>query len=169
MIDLNTDSVLHRHEIPASVANNGLGLASLTIDVIDCESDTFAYLPDLEYSQIIVFNLKEKTSYRVRHNYFRMHPFQGEFDVDGLKFSWEDAIFSITLSERERDSTFRLAYFHPMSRFDLLLNAFEGRKKIQIRTINLKILMSFKIEISFSFSFSLSAKASSNLLCQLGS
>lgn len=118
MIDLNTDSVVNRHEIPASVVSNGLGLASPTIDVIDCEANTFAYLPDLEFSQIVVFNLNENRSYRVRHNYFRMHPFQGDYDVDGLKFSWEDAIFSITLSEREKDSSFRLAYFHPMSRFD---------------------------------------------------
>ena len=119
-MDLNTDSIVNRHEIPASVVSNGLGLASLTIDVIDCETETFAYLPDLEFSQIIVFNLEENKSYRVRHNYFRMHPFQGDYDVDGLKFSWEDAIFSITLSEREKNSSFRLAYFHPMSRFDFI-------------------------------------------------
>lgn len=121
-MDLNTDSIVNRHEIPASVVSNGLGLASLTIDVIDCETETFAYLPDLEFSQIIVFNLEGNKSYRVRHNYFRMHPFQGDYDVDGLKFSWEDAIFSITLSEREKNSSFRLAYFHPMSRFDFILN-----------------------------------------------
>lgn len=119
VIDLKTDSIVNRHEVSESVVSNGLGLASLTIDVIGgCKGNTFAYLADLETSQIIVYNLMENKSYRVRHNYFRMHPFQGDYNVDGLKFSWEDAIFSITLSEREKDSSFRFAYFHPMSRFD---------------------------------------------------
>lgn len=95
---------------------SGAGLASLTIDVIDCGSNSFAYLPDLQFSQIVVYNLAENRSYRVEHNYFHMHPFEGDFNVDGLKFSWNDAIFSITLSERDKDSSYRLAYFHPMSR-----------------------------------------------------
>jgi hypothetical protein len=44
-----------------------------------------------------------------------MNPFEGDFDVDGLKFSWDDGIFSITLSNRDKDG-YRTAYFHPMIR-----------------------------------------------------
>jgi hypothetical protein len=121
MIDLKTDSVLNRYEIPPSVAADGFGLANLAVDVIDCGFNTFAYLPNLQASQIVVFNLVENSSYAVQHNYFHMHPFQGDYNVDGLKFSWDDAIFSIALSEREKDSSHRLAYFHAMSRFNLIL------------------------------------------------
>lgn len=117
VIDLTTDTVLNRYEIPERIASSGSGLASITVDVIDCENQTFAYLPDLVNSQIIVFNLEQNHSYRVTHNFFHMNPFEGDYNVDGLRFSWDDAIFSIALSPREKNSTYRLAYFHPMSRF----------------------------------------------------
>ena len=64
---------------------------------------------------MLIYNLQENTAYRMQHNYFRMNPFEGEFDVDGLQFSWDDGIFSITLSNRDEDG-FRTAYFHPMIR-----------------------------------------------------
>jgi dopachrome tautomerase len=118
VIDLKTDSVLSRYEIPLSVVGDALGLANIAIDVIDCKNNnTFAYLPNLSTSQIIVYDLNENKSYRVQHNFFHMHPLQGDYNVDGLMFSWDDAIFSIALSERDEDSTHRLAYFHAMSRF----------------------------------------------------
>lgn len=115
MIDLNTDKVVNRYEIPASVAINGYGMASITVDNVDCDNNTFAYLPDLQHSQIVVYNLAQNRSYRVQHNYLRMNPFQGDYHVDGLKFQWDDAIFSITLGKRDKDF-YRMAYFHPMSR-----------------------------------------------------
>ncbi|KAG5676601.1 hypothetical protein PVAND_006424 [Polypedilum vanderplanki] len=48
-----------------------------------------------------------------------MNPFEGEFDIDGLKFSWDDGIFSITLGKRDdsKDGSYRDAYFHPMISF----------------------------------------------------
>lgn len=123
VIDLQTDSVVSRYEISPSLASNGLGFANLAVDVIDCQNNSFAYLPDLASSRIVVYNMNENRAYKVEHNYFHMHPFQGDYDVDGLKFTWDDAIFSIALSERDKDSSYRLAYFHPMSRFDLILNS----------------------------------------------
>jgi dopachrome tautomerase len=76
MIDLKTDTVLNRYEIPPP--SSGSGFASITIDVIDCEQNSFAYLPDLLASQILVYSLRENRSYIVNHNFFHMHPFQGE-------------------------------------------------------------------------------------------
>lgn len=71
-------------------------------------------------SQIVVYNLNENRSYRVEHNFFHSQGgIQEDYDVDGLKFSWDDAIFSIALGAREKNSSFRLAYFHPMSRSDI--------------------------------------------------
>lgn len=143
VIDLKTDSIVSRHEIPASVVVSGAGLASLTIDVIDCGYNTFAYLPDLQYSQIVVYDLAQNRSYKAEHNYFHMNPFQGDFNVDGLKFSWNDAIFSITLSEREKDSSYRSAFFHPMSRFKSI-------HKWNVSVISVKISVDFWSLISTS-------------------
>lgn len=115
MIDLKSNLLIKRYEIPERVVRDGLGLASITVDVTDCNENTFAYIPDLYYSQILIYNLQQNTAYRMQHNYFRMNPFEGDFNVDGLKFSWDDGIFSITLSKPHKDS-YRTAYFHPMAR-----------------------------------------------------
>lgn len=117
VMDLKSDTVINRYEIPEAIASSGSGFASLTVDVIDCDGNSFAYLPDLVTSQIVVYNLNENRAHRISHNYFHMNPLEGDYEVDGLKFSWDDAIFSITLSERDKNSTFRQAYFHAMSRF----------------------------------------------------
>lgn len=115
MIDLKSDSVLKRYEIPENLARDGLGLASITIDVIDCDAKAFAYIPDLMYSKILIYNLEDNRAYSMQHNFFRMNPFEGDFDVDSLKFSWDDGIFSIALSPKDKNGH-RIAYFHPMIR-----------------------------------------------------
>lgn len=122
MIDLRSDSVRHRYEIPPSIVSDGFGLANIAVDVINCDNDSFAYLPNLAASQIIVFSLADDRAWTVQHNYFHMHPFEGDYRVDGLRFSWDDAIFSIALAERQGNSSQRLAYFHPMSRFDPIIS-----------------------------------------------
>jgi hypothetical protein len=114
VIDLKSDAVLKRYEIPSNIVRDGLGLASITIDT-DCEAKTFAYIPDLMYSKILIYNFEENHAYSMQHNFFHMNPFEGEFNVDGLKFSWDDGIFSIALSPSDKNGH-RIAYFHPMSR-----------------------------------------------------
>lgn len=114
MIDLASDTILKRYEIPEHVTSNGLGLASITIDVIDCEH-TFAYVPDLMYSKIVIYNFEENKAYSMQHNFFHMNPYEGDFNVDNLKFSWDDGIFSIALSSLDKNGQ-RTVYFHPMSR-----------------------------------------------------
>lgn len=116
MIDLKDDKLVSRYEIPENVVRDGLGLASITVDVDDCDGQTFAYIPDLFHSHLIIYNLQENKAYRIEHNYFRMNPFEGDFNVDGLKFSWDDGIFSVTLSNKDIDG-YRTAYFHPMCRY----------------------------------------------------
>lgn len=116
VIDLKSDAVLKRFEIPEQVTGDGLGLASIAIDVVsgDCKN-TFAYLPDLVYSKIVIYSLKENKAHSMHHNYFHMNPHEGDFNVDNLKFSWDDGIFSIALSSSEKNGH-RTAYFHPMIR-----------------------------------------------------
>lgn len=115
MIDLKSDTILKRYEIPLNIVHDGLGLASITIDVIDCDVQTFAYIPDLMNSKILIYNFEKNHAYSMQHNFFHMNPFEGDFNVDGLKFSWDDGIFSIALSPRDKNGH-RIAYFHPMVR-----------------------------------------------------
>lgn len=46
--DLESDTVLHRFEIPESIVQKGKGMASITIDVNsnDCQN-AYGYIPDL--------------------------------------------------------------------------------------------------------------------------
>ncbi|CAO1346510.1 unnamed protein product [Diamesa hyperborea] len=113
IMDLKTDKLINRYEIPSEIVDNGYGLASLVIDVIDC-SRTFAYLPDLQNYRLIVYSFAENKAWRFIHNYFHLNPFEGDYNVNGFQFSWDDGIFSITLGESAPDS-YRLAYFHPLS------------------------------------------------------
>ena len=142
IMDLKTNKLINRYEIPSAVVDNGFGLASLVIDVIDC-SRSFAYIPDLQNYRLIVYSLAENTAWRFIHNYFHLNPFEGDYNgkemklrlhfkpvlfhnsiiilyslhsVNGFQFSWDDGIFSITLGEAAADS-YRLAYFHPLSRY----------------------------------------------------
>lgn len=41
-------------------------------------------------------------------------PLRGDFDVAGVQYQWNDGIFSIVLSNRNRDG-FKTAYFHAMA------------------------------------------------------
>lgn len=56
IIDLATDEVINRFEIPASIVSNGNGLPGITLDVdaLSC-SDAFAYIPDLVNRALYVY------------------------------------------------------------------------------------------------------------------
>lgn len=114
VINLNTDVLIHRFEIPASVVETGRGLVSLTIDDPHgtCQ-DTFAYLTDWLTSRMIVYSSAQNKAWSVDHNYFHFDPLFGDFDVNGLKFTRRDGLFSIALSHKLRDGS-KLAFFHPM-------------------------------------------------------
>uniref|UniRef100_A0A1A9WS38 Bee-milk protein n=1 Tax=Glossina brevipalpis TaxID=37001 RepID=A0A1A9WS38_9MUSC len=55
IIDLNTDRVIRRFDIPETIVEQGHGLASITVDTDKGCDQTFAYIPDLVYNQIYVY------------------------------------------------------------------------------------------------------------------
>ena len=56
IIDLTTDILIRRFEIPQSVAETGRGLASITLDIKGTKCDeAFAYIPDLLYNRLYVY------------------------------------------------------------------------------------------------------------------
>lgn len=54
--DLERDVVVHRFEIPESIVQRGIGMASVTIDVNpnNCQ-DAYAYIPDLAAYGLYVY------------------------------------------------------------------------------------------------------------------
>ncbi|XP_070504364.1 L-dopachrome tautomerase yellow-f2-like [Chironomus tepperi] len=114
-IDLKTDVVIGRFDIPETIVPNGRGLASITIDDDDC-TNTFAYIPDWMNNALLVFSAQQGRMWRFNHNYFFFNPFEGDFDVDGLQFQWNDGIFSVALS-RTKPNGYRTAFFHPLGSF----------------------------------------------------
>lgn len=131
IIDLKTDRIISRYEIPESIVPHGKGLASITVDDDEC-ANSFAYLPDWLNNALIVFSAARNRSWRFNHNFFFFNPFEGDYDVDGredfyryiamlimscfsgVQFQWNDGIFSVALSG-ERFNGFRTAFFHPLS------------------------------------------------------
>lgn len=117
---------------------NGNGLAGITIDVNTCE-DTHAYINDVSSYSLIVFrwffsdflhlmhikfrfltfsfySLRQNTVWRFLHNYFHFDPLQGNFNIDGIKFTWHDGIFSVALGTLQPNG-YRKAYFHASPRY----------------------------------------------------
>lgn len=111
-----TEQVIRRFEIPESVVARGNGLASVTVDVesLTCD-DAYAYIPDLAAYRVYVYSLRKNRIWTFSHNYFNFDPLEGDFDVAGIRYQWNDGVFSITLSNRQPDG-FKIAYFHPMAR-----------------------------------------------------
>lgn len=55
IMDLSTDRLLRRFEIPESTVEQGQGLASITIDTDKGCDKSFAYIPDLVNNQLYVY------------------------------------------------------------------------------------------------------------------
>lgn len=111
IIDLKTNEKVRRFEIP-NADNNGY--ASITVDthIGNC-SEAFAYVPDLVRNVLSVYSLRENRMWTFKHNYFSFDPLLGDLNVNGIKFQWDDGIFSVALGKRQPDG-YRTAYFHPM-------------------------------------------------------
>lgn len=115
VINVDTDQVVRRFEIPTSIITDGHGIASITPDVVSGQcDDAYAYLPDLVNYQLHVFSLRQNRIWTFAHNHFRCDPIRGDFDVNGVQYQWNDGIFSVTLANREADG-YRQAYFHAMA------------------------------------------------------
>lgn len=115
IIDLETDQVIKRFEIPTSVITDGHGIASITPDVMSSHcNDAYAYLPDLANYRLHVYSFRQNRFWSFKHNHFSFDPIRGDFDVAGVQYQWTDGIFSVTLANHERDG-YRQAYFHAMA------------------------------------------------------
>uniref|UniRef100_A0A1B0GFL4 Uncharacterized protein n=1 Tax=Glossina morsitans morsitans TaxID=37546 RepID=A0A1B0GFL4_GLOMM len=114
IMDLSTDRLLRRFEIPESTVEQGQGLASITIDTDKGCDKSFAYIPDLVNNQLYVYSLETSKIWTFQHNYFHFDPLAGDLNIGGQAFSWSDGIFSITIGPKDSDGS-RVVLFHPMA------------------------------------------------------
>nr|XP_026499481.1 L-dopachrome tautomerase yellow-f2-like [Vanessa tameamea] len=90
--DLKTDRQILRYELKDTDLVNERtpgGLTSITVDVTSdkCE-DAFAYINDLATEGMIVFSLKSKNSWRLRHPSFAHNEMSLNFTIGGTYNSY---------------------------------------------------------------------------------
>lgn len=111
--DLTNGNLDRRFEIPPTQIKQESFFANIAVEDNVC-NDTYAYLGDLNAPGLIVYSYKLNRSWRVEHHYFHIDPLAGEFNVNGLKFHWSDALFGLALSAPD-DEKFSTLYFHPLA------------------------------------------------------
>lgn len=77
--------------------------SSLTTTVTDSRQpncrDAIAYIADLSGDGLIVYDLYQRTSWRIDHNYFYPYPRYGTFTIAGVSFDLMDGIFASALGK----------------------------------------------------------------------
>ncbi|KAJ6628025.1 L-dopachrome tautomerase yellow-f2 [Pseudolycoriella hygida] len=115
IIDMNTEKVVQRYEIPESIIEPGRGIISLNVDV-DMKScdNAYAYISDFLTQSLLVYSLKENHMWKFNHKYLQYDLELTKYSLDGFKYQWFDGVFSVALGNRQKDG-YRTAYFHPMA------------------------------------------------------
>ncbi|XP_058794953.1 protein yellow-like [Phymastichus coffea] len=116
---LNDGQVLLDYQFPADVARRD----SVILDdiVLDHEDGGWAYITDFdaEYPGIIVFSLRNRTSWKVTHpRSMRSSDEAREFRVEGTTFQLDGAVDGIALSPASASGD-RTLYYSPLSSFEL--------------------------------------------------
>lgn len=113
--NLNTDNLIRRYPFPADQVKEDSGFANIAIEDTDCEK-TYAYSADLGKAGLVVYSWEKNDSWRISHHYFHQDPLACDFNVKGINFTWDDAIFGLGLSAPNANN-FSTLYFHPMASF----------------------------------------------------
>lgn len=130
--DLRNDNLIQNYEIPAEQFFNQTSiLSNIAVEDNDCEN-IFVYLADSGEPGLIVYSVKEKESWRVKHHFFHPDPLAGNFSITGIKFQTADGLYGLALSEK-RPNGFADLYFHPFSstnEFKVSTEVLRNRTKI---------------------------------------
>ncbi|KAJ0169359.1 hypothetical protein K1T71_015243 [Dendrolimus kikuchii] len=117
--DLKTNEKILRQELSddiiVSERTTG-GLTTLVVDIVSSCDDAFAYINDLATNGLIVFSLRTKDSWRLDHESFRHDPRALNFTAAGQLITWQDGLFSISLSEPV-DGRKRI-YYHSLASYE---------------------------------------------------
>lgn len=101
---------------PEDVQENSF-FANIVVDVDKDKCDeAFAYVPDLGAYAIVVYDMKNDKTWRIKHNFFHFNPLEGDYNVGGVNFQWTDGVFGIALTRPNPDGS-RTAFFHALSSY----------------------------------------------------
>lgn len=108
----NQDTLIERYEFPTGVFLDRSGFTTTATDSrSDNCRDSIAYIADLSANGLVVFDLYQRTSWRVESNHFYPYPRFGTFTIAGQSFDLMDGIFGTALGPI-LPSGDRILYFH---------------------------------------------------------
>uniref|UniRef100_A0A1I8PYE9 Uncharacterized protein n=1 Tax=Stomoxys calcitrans TaxID=35570 RepID=A0A1I8PYE9_STOCA len=72
---------------------------------------------NITYFTFFDSSYEQNSMWTFQHNYFNFDPIAGDFNIGGQSFSWDDGIFSTTLTPKSSDGS-RNVLFHAMASFN---------------------------------------------------
>ncbi|XP_003701307.1 yellow-f [Megachile rotundata] len=115
VFDLKTDEVLRVYTLKESdqTPNSFFADGVVDVDPNDCNNAHF-YISDLGGYGIVVYSWAKNDSWRITHSYFHFDPLNGDYNISGYNFQWNDGVFGLSLSAPRNDG-YKTLYFHAMS------------------------------------------------------
>lgn len=112
--DLKTDLHMRTFNF-GHLSNQNSDFSNMEIDVTSstCE-DAYAYIPDSETYQLLVYSWKSNGSHVLTHNFFHFDPLCGDIDLGEEHYQSQKGLYGISLSAVGRDG-FRTVYFHSIA------------------------------------------------------
>ncbi|CAH1129731.1 unnamed protein product [Ceutorhynchus assimilis] len=118
LFDLKTDELLHKYEIPYDQYNNiswfNAPMAEVESYNNECEN-AWLYIADPNDSKLLVYSLKQDTSWSIQDKSFEADPEYVNFTIDGDFFSYADGIVSVALSPASDRPEVKKLYYHALS------------------------------------------------------
>ncbi|XP_030749438.1 protein yellow-like [Sitophilus oryzae] len=115
IFDLRTDRRIHRYVFRTEDTNSRTFIANIAVDLGKNCDDAYAYFSDELGYGLIVYSLKQDTSWRFEHSFFMPDPLKGDFNIDGLNFQWgQEGIFGLSLTPRQANGN-RVLLFSPLA------------------------------------------------------
>lgn len=118
VFNLSNDKLLHRIKIPKRVLQDTSILVNILVNVKDpppqkC-TDTQVYIADVASYHIIVYDFKEKRTWRTANKLYYPSPTYGTFTIQGESFDLMDGILGMAVSPLHYLSQQQL-FFHPLA------------------------------------------------------
>ena len=119
IFDLNTDRLIHRYKIPKAQYTDLSLFVTPIVDVRDPPPygtclDTKAYLGDVTAFNMVVYDAKTDSSWKINHRYFFPYPPYGLFKIAGETFELMDGLLGMSISKNNGNGE-RFMYFHALA------------------------------------------------------
>ncbi|XP_058839735.1 L-dopachrome tautomerase yellow-f-like [Topomyia yanbarensis] len=110
----STLAVINMHAVQGVNNPPLVGYPEQLVNTLHC-NEAYAYIPDYQWPGLYVYSLAENRMWRFNHNYFCFEPQNGRFNVAGIRFDWNDGIFSLAVGQVDSTTGHRMVYLHAMA------------------------------------------------------